>query len=100
MKTTNLPVKFDIWDTYYTINDYNDHIVISLPRRKYENDNSWGLSFYKETVTDEKIMEMVRKLADDQKIALFAKNSLAHFPIEEVIFGVPLSFGYSIDDFE
>ncbi|KYK95150.1 hypothetical protein [Aggregatibacter actinomycetemcomitans] len=47
---TNINVKLDIWDTYYTIKDYGDRIVLTVPYRKYESDNEWGLSFYDEVV--------------------------------------------------
>ena len=38
MKPTTyiIPVKFDIWDTQYTITDHDDHLIIKCPCRKYE----------------------------------------------------------------
>ena len=99
-KVTHISVKFDIWDTYYTIKDYGNKIVVILPCRKYENDNSWGLNFYNEVVTDLEIMKMVRKCAENQQIALFAKEGMAHFSLIEIILGIPFTYGWTVKDFE
>jgi hypothetical protein len=99
-KITEISVKFDIWDTYYTIKDYGDYIVVTLPMRKYENENNWGLSFYKETVKDLDIMKMVRKCAENQQGCLFAKEGMAHFGLIEIILGIPFTYGWKVDDFE
>lgn len=48
IKKTEIPVKIDIWSTYYTVRDYGDKITIEIPCRKYSDVNSWGLSFRKE----------------------------------------------------
>lgn len=50
--TYTIPVKFDIWDTQYTI---TDHMIIKCPCRKYErgNSQSWGLGHYTGTIPPE-----------------------------------------------
>jgi len=51
MEIKHIPVKFDIWDTHYTIEDYGDHLIVTMPFRKYYGPNTWKLGRYKKEVT-------------------------------------------------
>lgn len=102
VNTYNIPVKFDIWDTQYTITDYGDRMSIKCPCRKYErrNSQSWGLGHYTETVTNPNTIGLIRKMAETGRAGLLSKNSMACFSIEEVIFGIPNSHGWTPEDFD
>lgn len=100
--TYAIPVKFDIWDTQYTITDYGDRMSIKCPCRKYErrNSQSWGLGHYTETVTSPNTIALIRKMAQSGSVGLTPKNSVLGFTAEEVIFGVPNAYGWTPEDFE
>ncbi|WP_308075297.1 hypothetical protein [Neisseria polysaccharea] len=97
-----IPVKFDIWDTQYTITDHGDRLSIECPCRKYErgNSQSWGLGYYTETVTHPNQIALIRKMVESGRARLSAKNSMASFSVEEVIFGMPNAYGFIPEDFD
>ncbi|TYA36025.1 hypothetical protein [Aggregatibacter actinomycetemcomitans] len=97
---TNINVKLDIWDTYYTIKDYSDRIILTVPYRKYESDNEWGLSFYDEVVTHLECIQMLRKCAQNKRGVLVAREGMAHFNIVEISIGLPLAYGWKAKDFQ
>ncbi|WP_109078908.1 hypothetical protein [Aggregatibacter kilianii] len=103
-QVTQIPVQFDIWDTYYTITDHGDWMVVEIPCREYEDKrdcNNWGLGSYTEKVTDDKTIELLRKIAENNQIALYPKNGQpVAFEIVEIIAGIPQSNGWMVDDFE
>ena len=45
-----IPVKFDIWDTQYTITDHGDSLSIECPRRQYERGNTANHGFWATTL--------------------------------------------------
>lgn len=100
--TYTIPVKFDIWDTQYTITDHGDRLSIECPCRKYErgNSQSWGLGYYTETVTHQNQIALIRKMAESGRAGLLSKNSMACFSVEEVIFGIPNAYGWTPEDFD
>lgn len=100
--TYTIPVKFDIWDTQYTITDHGDHMSIKCPCRKYErgNSQSWGLGHYTETVTNPNTIALIRKMVDSGSDGLTAKNHDMAFTVAEVIFGLPNAYGWTPEDFE
>ena len=97
-----IPVKFDIWDTQYTITDHGDSLSIECPRRQYErgNSQSWGLGYYTETVTHPNQIALIRKMADSGRPGLLSKDGMACFSVEEVIFGLPNAYGWTPEDFD
>lgn len=97
-----IPVKFDIWDTQYTITDYGDRMSIKCPCRKYErrNSQSLGLGHYTETVTNPNQIALIRKMAQSGSVGLTDKNNGMVFTVSEVIFGVPNASGWTPEDFE
>lgn len=100
--TYTIPVKFDIWDTQYTITDHDDHLVIKCPCRKYErgNSQSWGLGHYTERITNKNSMALIRKMLESGRAGLFSKTSMACFSVEDVIFGIPNAYGWTPEDFD
>lgn len=100
--TYTIPVKFDIWDTQYTITDHGNSLSIKCPCRKYEqrNSQSWSLGYYIETVTHSNQIALIRKMVESGSTGLLAKNSMACFSVEEVIFGIPSAYGWRPEDFD
>ena len=100
--TYTIPVKFDIWDTQYTITDHSNSLSIECPCRKYErrNSQSWGLGHYIETVTNANTIALIRKMIESRRAGLLSKNSMACFSVEEVIFGIPTAYGWTLEDFD
>lgn len=100
--TAIIPVKFDIWDTQYTITDYGDRLEIKCPCRKYEqgNSQSWGLGHYTECVTNKNSMALIRKMLESGRVGLFSKTSMACFSVADVIFGIPNAYGWAPEDFD
>lgn len=100
--TATIPVKFDIWDTQYTITDHGDRLEIKCPCRKYErgNSRSWGLGHYTERITNKNSMALIRKMLESGRAGLFSKTSMACFSVEDVIFGIPNAYGWTPEDFD
>jgi len=68
-KIDSIPVKFDIWDTYYHVKDYGNKIEVSIPCRKYgkgRDKDSWTLGHY----TEDKVYATSLKLIDAIRFAL------------------------------
>lgn len=100
MKKTEIPVKIDILDTYYTIRDYGDKITVEIPCRKYSNANNWCLNFRKEKTSDSKTMEFLRKAIEYEKSVICPKNGQPiHFIIEDILAGIPQYYGWEASDF-
>lgn len=101
-KVSEIPIKFDIWDTHYTLTDYGNRMVVKSPCRKYEkkDPNSWGLGFYEEETTDALTISFLRRMIENNKAALFSKHNLASFNIAQVLAGMPQEYGWLLDDFE
>lgn len=95
-----IPVKFDIWDTYYSVKDNGDSLNIKCPCRRHSSANSWGLDFYTETVTNPNQIALIRKMVANNQIGLFAKDGLTFFSVEDVIHGVPNAYGWTPEDFD
>ena len=95
-----IPVKFDIWDTHYTIRDNGDSLSILCPCRRYSGDNSWGLGYYTETVTHPNQIALIRKMIANERPGLFSRENMAVFSVEEVIHGVPNAYGWTPEDFD
>lgn len=97
-----IPVKFDIWDTQYTITDYGDRMSIKCPCRKHErrNSQSWSLGHYTETITNPNTIGIIRKMIDSGSVGLTPKNHVMDFTVAEVIFGLPTAYGWTPEDFE
>lgn len=100
--TYTIPVKFDIWDTQYTITDHGNNLSIECPCRKYErrNSQSWGLGHYTETITNPNTIGLIRKMAQSGNVGLTPKNHVMGFTVAEVIFGLPTAYGWTPEDFE
>ena len=102
-KVDVIPVKFDIWDTHYTVRDYGSRILVEVPRRKYgrggDRDN-WTLGHYSEDTTNPESMEMIRLMVKSGRPAVFSKEGMALFSMEHVIAGIPLAYGWRAEDFE
>lgn len=100
--TYTIPVKFDIWDTQYTITDYGDRLSIKCPYRKYErgNSQSWCLGYYTEIVTNLNQIAIIRKMVESGCFGLTPKNKILGFSVEEVIFGMPSAYGWTPEDFD
>lgn len=102
-QVTQIPVKFDIWDTYCTITDHGDWMEVEIPCREYEDKidrNNWCLGSYKKKVTDAKTIELLRKAAEKKQFVLYPKNEQpVSFDIVDIIAGIPQSNGWSASDF-
>lgn len=71
IKKTEIPVKIDIWNTYYTIR-----------------------------TSDAKTMELLRKAVEYEKSVICPKNGQPiHFIIEDILAGIPQYYGWEASDF-
>ena len=95
-----IPVKFDIWDTYYAIKDNEDSLTIKCPCRRYSGDNSWGLGYYTKTITNPNQIALIRKMVASNRPGLFAKDCMVVFSVEEVLHDVPNAYGWTPEDFD
>lgn len=95
-----IPVKLDIWDTHYAIQDNGDSLSIRCPCRQYSDDNSWGLGYCTETVTNPNQIALIRKMIANGRPGLFSKANMVIFSVKEVIHGVPNAYGWTPDDFD
>lgn len=99
MKTDYINVKFYIWDTAYKIDDYGDHLIVTIPCTKRDKLGGETLSSYKEKVKDPNTINFIRKLIENDQIALFAKNDITSFSFEEIMAGIPTQYGWELADF-
>lgn len=103
-KIDSIPVKFDIWDTYYHVKDYGGKVEVSIPCRKYGKGlnkcDNWTLGHYIAEAIDQETMEMIRLMVASGKPAIFSKEGMAHFDMVQVVVGLPLTYGWRAKDFE
>lgn len=102
-KINSIPVKFDIWDTYYTVKDYGTKMIVEVPYRKYgkgADRDSWTLGHYTEEVVNPESIAMIRLMVESGKPAVFAKDGMGHFDMVQVVVGLPLAYGWRAEDFE
>ena len=102
-KIDSIPVKFDIWDTYYHVKDYGNKIEVSIPCRKYgegADRDSWTLGHYTEETINHESMAMIRLMVESGKPYITAKEGMAHFNMVQVVVGLPLAYGWRAEDFE
>lgn len=102
-KIDSIPVKFDVWDTYYHVKDYGDKVEVSIPCRKYgkgRDKDSWTLGHYTEETVNPELMAMIRLMVESGKPAVFAKEGMGHFDMVQVVVGLPLAYGWRAKDFE
>lgn len=95
-----ISVKLDIWDTYYAIRDNGDTLSVRCPCRRYSRDNSWGLGYYTETITNPNQIALIRKMVASNQLGLCAKDGSAIFSVTDVIHGVPNAYGWTPEDFD
>ena len=100
MKKTEIPVTIDIWNSYYTIRDYGDKIIVEIPCCKYSGANNWCLGSRKEKTSDAKTMEFLRKAVEYEKPVLFPISGRPiSFSIEDILAGIPQHYGWKVSDF-
>jgi len=81
MKKKTIDCTVDIWDTEYTMRDYGDRIILTVPITVWRN-NSGTLNFQKIKLTKKTTMDIIRKMFDDQTL-IYDEC----FIIDDVIYG-------------
>lgn len=102
MTTVTIPAKLDIWDTCYTITDNGDTIDIKIPCREYGKGSlkeDWSLGFNNWTETNPAVIALIRKMIASGTAGLIAKDG-SRFSVPQVLSGLPLAYGWSIDSFK
>lgn len=100
MKTSHIDVKFKIWDAQVTVKDYGDKLEVSIPCTKTDELGGDCLSFYTEVVTEEHIMALIRKMAEQNKFHVCSKDERCIFNIISIIAGIPFAYGWKVEDFD
>ena len=72
---------------HYTVYDFGREMRIITPK------NVWS------TEKNPNVIQIIRKMLSNGNKPLIAKSDGALFKVNEVLYGVPLACGYTVDDF-
>lgn len=100
MKTIYIDVKHRIWETQIKVEDYGDKLEVTLPCTKVDELGGDSLSFYKEVITKEYAMTLIRKMAECNQFSVYSKDGSGMFNIIEIIEGIPFAYGWLVEDFD
>jgi hypothetical protein len=63
VKTSSLSIKWDIWETEYTVRDYGTHIIVTAPWTRWDG-NTGTLDTHKVRVDNTPRMALIRGMVD------------------------------------
>lgn len=86
VKQHKFETEFYIWKTEWVIDDYEDHIIVTIPCTKSDGVGAERLSSYKEKVTNKNLMALIRKMVENDNPMLVTKNESQAFTLREVLY--------------
>lgn len=100
MRVDYIPVRFDIWDTYYKIADSGQHLIVTMPYRvAVDGGEIWQLGCVSQCIDKAEKIKLIRMMVAAGKPVLYAKDGVTTISFEQVLRGWLLDDGWTAQDF-